>query len=68
MDSVRPDASTDEILENIREVQILMTRNRDVDTAADLGATLADLVAELDKRLASGEVLPQAWRGSIREN
>lgn len=62
MSDVRPDASVDEILETIREIQSSMTRNRDLDMAADLGAQLADLVKELDERLTAGEPLPQAWR------
>jgi hypothetical protein len=60
--NVRPDATVDEILDTIREIQNDMTRNRDLDTAATLGATLADLMLELDKRLAGGEPLPQVWQ------
>lgn len=62
MSNVRQDATVDEILETIREVQNDMTRNRDLDMAATLGAQLADLVKELDERLSSAGELPQAWR------
>lgn len=56
----------DEILDAMREVQSEMTRNRDVEQAAELGARLADLVKELDGILTAGQPLPQAWekRGS----
>jgi hypothetical protein len=63
MSDVKPDATTDEILETIREIRSLMTSNRDPDVAADLGAQLADLTEALDERLSwGGEPLPQAWQ------
>jgi hypothetical protein len=60
--NVRADATTDEIVESIREIQGEMTHNRDIELAAELGAQLADLVKELDERLSSGGPLPQAWQ------
>jgi hypothetical protein len=63
MSDVKPDATTDEILEAIREIRSLMTSNRDPDVAAELGAQLADLIEALDERLSwGGEPLPQAWQ------
>lgn len=68
MSDVRPDTTTDDLLEAIREIRSLMTSNRDLETAAELGAQLADLAKDLDERLADGEPLPQAWRGRKEGN
>lgn len=62
MSNVRPDATTDEIIEAMREIRSIMTRNRDIEQAANLGAQLADLVEELDERMSAGEPLPQVWQ------
>lgn len=62
MSNVNSDATQDEILDGIREIRSQMTRNRSIEGAEELGAALADLVAELDERLSSGGPLPTAWQ------
>lgn len=66
MSNVRPEATTDEIVQSMRDIRAEMTRNRDVDLAAELGAGLADLVKELDERLTAGGPLPTVWSKATR--
>jgi hypothetical protein len=62
VDDVKPEATANEILETIREIRSIMTSNRDLEVAAELGAQLADLIEALDERLSWGGELPQPWQ------